>query len=272
MKDSEFTLFITDLDTLAICLIFPPELLIYIDFIMVTEKELFKDVRVLSPEEVSETMDQVKRFYEETYSMLENEELQKGHITSRTVKSAMLRVGNQERYGLFHHIVSCYSITPAAFKTALRMAWIYGKMYEEEALLDFYWIGLGRMLNAKERKLYNSLPKTITIYRGCHKDEATLVRKYRGKPYPDFHSFWTLDRGVAEFYAFKGKHFRKEDGRVYSISIKKSQMLALFLDRYEDEVIYPYSYDGYYKPYTLVTDKPTAFFESFTNKHHIKIN
>jgi hypothetical protein len=162
-------------------------------------------------------------------------------------------------------------MTSAAFKTALREAWIFGKMSDEEALLSFCCIGLGRMLNAKERKLYNSLPKTITIYRGCHKDEATPVRKYRGKPYPNFHISWSLDRGAAEFFAFRGKHFSKEDGRVYSVRIRKSRMLALFLDRYEDEVIFPYSYDGYYKPYTLVTDKPTAYFESFTNKHLIQI-
>ena len=238
---------------------------------MVTEKELLKDVMALSPEEKSEITDQVKRFYEETCSMLENEKLQKGHITSRTVKSAMLRVGDQERYGLFQYLVSLYSMTTAAYKTALRMAWIYGKMYEEEALLYFYWIGLGRMLNAKERKLYNSLPKTITIYRGCHKDEATPVRKYRGKPYPNFHISWSLDRGAAEFFAFRGKHFSKEDGRVYSVRIRKSQMLALFDERSECEVIYPYSYDRNCKLYTLVTDKPTAYLESFTNKHHINI-
>lgn len=238
---------------------------------MVTKKELLMDSWVLSPEEESETMDQVKRFYEETISMLESEQLQKGHITSQTVKSAMLRVGHQKRYGLFQYLVSLYSMTPEALKTALRMAWVYGKMYEEEALMYFYLIGLEGMLNAKERKLYNSLPKTITIYRGCHKDEAAPARKYRGKPYPNFHISWSLDRGAAEFFAFRGKHFSKEDGRVYSVRIRKSQMLALFDERSECEVIYPYSYDRNCKLYTLVTDKPTAYFESFTNKHLIQI-
>lgn len=203
------------------------------------------------------------RFHEETYSFLEDEYNQKGYITSPTIEKVMIRVGSHERYGLFQHIEFYYPMTFAAYKNAFREAWVTDRVPEDDGIYYFESIGLDRMLNTKERKLYNSLPKTITIYRGCHKDEAKPVNKYRGKFYPYFHLSWTLDREVAEFFAFRGKHFSKEDGRVYSIRIKKDQMLALFLDRSEYEVIYPYSYAGFFKPFSLVTDEPTEYYARF---------
>ena len=221
---------------------------------------LAENTRELTPEEVAAMMEQIKRFNEETFSILEDEYKRKGKVTSPTIERVMIRVGSNERYELFQHIEINYPMTSAAYRYAFRDAWTTDRVPEDNAIYYFEGIGLNRMLNAKERKLYDSLPKTITIYRGCHKNEAEPVWKYRGKFYPDFHLSWTLNRDVAEFFAFRGKHFAKEDGRVYSIRIKKDQMLALFLDRSEYEVIYPYSYGGKYKPFNLVTDKPTEYF------------
>lgn len=48
---------------------------------------------------------------------------------------------------------------------------------------------------------------------------------------------WTLDRKVAEFFAFRGKHFPKSDGVVISTYVNKEDITAIFLDRDESEVI-----------------------------------
>ena len=64
---------------------------------------------------------------------------------------------------------------------------------------------------------------------------------------------------MAEWFAFRGVHYDIVDGRVYSIKIRKSRMLALFLDRNESEVVFPYA-STKYKSLRLVTDKPTDFY------------
>ena len=226
---------------------------------------LNRDVKELTHEDVSEMMELRKGFHDEALSILEDEFNHKGIITSPTIKRVMRRTEHHHRYKLLQYIDFKYRMTMVAFKNAFRIVWISDRVPEDEALLYFDKIGLGRILNAKERELYKSLPDTITIYRGCQKEEAKRVCKYHGVYYPYFHISWTLHRGVAEFLAFSGKHFCKEDGRVYSIRIRKEQMKGLFLERNEYEVIYPYSCLGNQKPYTLVTDKPTEYYIKYMN-------
>jgi hypothetical protein len=93
------------------------------------------------------------------------------------------------------------------------------------------------LMTQKERNFLAKLPNTITIYRGCSKNEGNS-EKYRFS--------WTLDKKVAEFFAYKylnpvidGKHVRPiEDYTVVEKTIDKSQAIAYFNGRKESEIIY----------------------------------
>lgn len=189
-------------------------------------------------------------YQQETDDILGQEFQIKGRICKATIRKVFERLSAEEAWDYFtDYVIENYPLTKAALVFGLRCAFIYGEGHGG-ATYFFKRIGLRNILHADERKLYDSLPKTISIYRGINKLE--IDRGYLGLS-------WTLSRGVAEWFAFRGVHYDDVDGRVYSIKIRKSRMLALFLDRNESEVVFPYA-STKYKSLKLVTDKPTDYF------------
>lgn len=98
-----------------------------------------------------------------------------------------------------------------------------------DTLQDFIaaTVGIGpamQMMNATERAAFESLPDTLTIYRGCY-----AFNKYGAS--------WSLDRDVAERFPFLLRY--RQDGRPLLIkaTIGKQYVTALKLDRGEDEIV-----------------------------------
>jgi len=93
------------------------------------------------------------------------------------------------------------------------------------------------LMDEEERKFFNNLPDKVTIYRGCSKEEIKS-----GK----FRISWTLDRKVAEFFAFKYINMNHEkslekDKSLYDIiekNVDKKDLLCYFGSRNEAEVLY----------------------------------
>jgi len=88
------------------------------------------------------------------------------------------------------------------------------------------------LMSKLERDYLNTLPETLTIYRGM------TCKEYKSK---EFGISWTLKKEKAEFFAFtywrnfSTNHLKK---MVHSIDIKKSQVEAYFGGRNESEIIY----------------------------------
>lgn len=69
--------------------------------------------------------------------------------------------------------------------------------------------------------------KTVTVYRGCCEsiDEAPWSIS------------WTTDQDVAEFFANRCMHFRRQKGHVYKGKICAAHIIAYTNDRHEHEVM-----------------------------------
>jgi len=88
------------------------------------------------------------------------------------------------------------------------------------------------IMDDHERMEFINLPEELTIYRGMAFDED--ISKNYGIS-------WTLDRKVAEKFAFEFPHNYNVRGlkmMVKELKVKKEQITALFLGRKEHEVIY----------------------------------
>ncbi len=88
------------------------------------------------------------------------------------------------------------------------------------------------LMDETELSFIKSLPEEFSLYRGMTKDELKSG---------NLGVSWTLKEQVAEFFAFTYR--RNFDTRglekiVYSVSVKKSDIIAVFLDREEEEIIY----------------------------------
>lgn len=88
------------------------------------------------------------------------------------------------------------------------------------------------LMTNEDHKILESLPATVTIYRGM------TVSEYQNK---DFGVSWTLKEKIAHFFAHV--YLRNIDTvntpmMVHSIEISKEDILAIFNDRKEMEVIY----------------------------------
>lgn len=93
------------------------------------------------------------------------------------------------------------------------------------------------LMDEEEREFFNNLPDEVTIYRGCTKEEIKS-----GK----FRMSWTLDRKIAEFFAYEYINFSIEnsldkDKSMYDVvekTVNKKDLLCYFGDRNEAEVLY----------------------------------
>jgi hypothetical protein len=83
------------------------------------------------------------------------------------------------------------------------------------------------LMNDEELDYFNSLPDTIKIYRGYRMKRRSGLS-------------WTLDRKIAEFYAYSEWHRRiKAPGTVVSIIVPKKEVFAYVNEREEHEIITP---------------------------------
>lgn len=85
------------------------------------------------------------------------------------------------------------------------------------------------MMNENERKYFELLPEELTIYRGCSKTEIES-KKYRFS--------WTLNKDVANFYAFEYYRNKGVECDIIELVVKKECLLAYLNCRQDEEVIY----------------------------------
>lgn len=93
------------------------------------------------------------------------------------------------------------------------------------------------LMEDHEQTLYNALPNQVTIYRGMTEAEAR-----KGKKDPiEYGISWTLKMSVAEFFAYQyGRNFSTNHMKKTTVerSVPKTDIVAYFSGRNEDEVIY----------------------------------
>jgi len=88
------------------------------------------------------------------------------------------------------------------------------------------------LMNETERKLFDALPNSLTIFRGMTKDEYDSGQ---------FGISWTLNKDVAEGFAnmyihnYSTNHLKHT---VVEMTIDKNEVIAYFTERNEEEIIY----------------------------------
>jgi hypothetical protein len=85
------------------------------------------------------------------------------------------------------------------------------------------------LMNNREQKLLNSLPEKVNVYRAMSVEEAE-GGKYRLS--------WTLDLEIAEKFVDRNEMIYGTDMTIRKMEIAKKDIIAVFLDRKEQEVIY----------------------------------
>ena len=87
-------------------------------------------------------------------------------------------------------------------------------------------------MTTEELEFLKNLPDKVTIYRGMTVEEST--KEHQGVS-------WTLDKKVAEFFAYqytRNQSTSKKPKTVVEKVIDKSEIIAVFLGREEQEIIY----------------------------------
>lgn len=110
---------------------------------------------------------------------------------------------------------------------------LYKYRYNIKELLECYQDSRIHIMNGKEKKYFDRLNETITIYRAM-----TTKEKKSG----EFGISWTLKKEVAQTLASKAKHLNRSTKKyktiVYKTEIKKSEAIAFINQRKEFEIIY----------------------------------
>ena len=137
-------------------------------------------------------------------------------------------IGNDVDFMYLDHIKKNYKLSDEAFSEAVKLSYIQGKSlrraYKYFINKKYSWIIVA---SNEEKEIYNSLPERLIIYRGTNKAEAIGYNF-------DLNFSWTLDRGIAEFFAFR---HNLADRLVIEVEISKEEIKAIFNDRDEKEII-----------------------------------
>ena len=84
------------------------------------------------------------------------------------------------------------------------------------------------LMDSDERLFLENLPEQIKIYRGGAKKE---VKKGYGIS-------WTLNKDIAQQFVDRKKHLAKDEMTILQLEISKSEVVAYFNERNEEEIIY----------------------------------
>ncbi len=123
-------------------------------------------------------------------------------------------------------------ISRAAAAATLRYIWTLEGMvlrnYEIVGIFDAVRDARDVLMNEMETATFEALPDVVEIHRGQLFEHGNKVGG----------NAWTLDRNVAEWYSAPAKSFGgKQHGWVLSTRIRKTAILAVFLERGEKEVV-----------------------------------
>lgn len=137
----------------------------------------------------------------------------------------------------FFHILDNYKLDKSLISYAFKEAYIdsdnlFKHKLRIKELLANSKIDLRQLMSRNEREILNTLPNRVKIYRGMTISE---------KESDDFGISWTLDQERAAFFVFKYQRNYSTDQlkkTVHQLEVRKEDILALFNDREEIEIIY----------------------------------
>lgn len=168
------------------------------------------------------------------------------------MRDVLLYANDRTRWPLYCEIMDNRKVTRAAAIYGYREALCKGRAdYRAISIYEEQGFTTEEMLRSKkERKLWESLPDKVTLYRGCSTKEAE---------FGNFGFSWTLNRQIAEFFAFMNY---QKDRAVYSILADKEYISAVILERSEDEALF---FNSLFvtNNYRLVTDRPTEYYTDY---------
>jgi len=99
------------------------------------------------------------------------------------------------------------------------------------------------LMTSDEQRYLNARAEKVTIYRAM----SIIERESE-----EFGVSWTLNKAVAEFYAFKYQgyelHRQEEERVVHSVTTDKDNLIAYFKERKEREIIYVHFEEGALPP------------------------
>ena len=84
------------------------------------------------------------------------------------------------------------------------------------------------LMDSDERLFLENLPEQIKIYRGGAKEEIKS----------GYGISWTLNKAVAQKFVDRKKHLAQDEMVILQLEISKSKVVAYFMDRNEEEIIY----------------------------------
>lgn len=183
-----------------------------------------------------------------------------GMLSGDDVVYVLGRANSRERWDLFaYYIVQNYALSPEAFAKGLKSAWDSGVYDEAQVAIQLFGMAdPAYLMDEKEKALYDALPDRVEIYRGTSRFEND------GEGAAGLS--WTIDRGVAEFFAFRGRSHAESDGRVYVAEVFKEDIIVIIEDRGEREVILSEEgvesvlVDG---DQSILTEKKTEFYDRY---------
>lgn len=103
----------------------------------------------------------------------------------------------------------------------------YKHIEPADLIITLAWSERRELMDPEAMAIYKSLPKTVTVYRGCSKTELEDMTNGQNIS-------WTLNPKVADFFAYR---FTTEGRCVIKATIKKTDIRSIILERNEDEVL-----------------------------------
>lgn len=179
-------------------------------------------------------------------------------ITKEIMYNTLERASTLTRWDVYCEIMKSRKVTRAAAIEGYKLAIENGESdFRAVLLYNQQGFTINEMLRSKkERKVWQSLPDKITLYRGCSKNELNFEEENC------FGISWTFNRQIAEIFAFGGN---KQNRAVFSIEVCKEDIKAILLERNEDEVLFfdgnGFTYDV--ERFQMVTDRPTEYYNDY---------
>ena len=105
-----------------------------------------------------------------------------------------------------------------------------GQYLDELLVSEYFWNREGPhsvqhgMMDEDERAAYDALPEVFTIYRGCGKSNKWGLS-------------WTTSKECAEKFPMYGRYRPEGKAILVTAEVKKSEVIAVKLDRNEFEII-----------------------------------
>jgi hypothetical protein len=133
--------------------------------------------------------------------------------------------------GIVSALVFGADVHPACLASALRSAWLgHGLHADPDFIRQAFteaWKSREFLMNEEENKRFDELPAVVKIWRGQLFSDGTSPSS----------SSWTLSETVSDMFAAPVGALGLPHGWVISVLAPKSAILALFLERGEEEVV-----------------------------------